>query len=123
MYADGGGGPSGSHPPDEWDIAVVVVEFDVADTDHATRVAEALFAHQQVLTVRVGGPGERTVFRVDVPRGDPAARLLGVAPADRTATDLGVELRVVRVNITRDGRGDPYGDPLPEGATPWLHTR
>lgn len=104
---------------DGWDVATVVAEFEVADHAQSLRVAELLFDDERVLTVRVGGRGDRSVYRVDVPRGDPSARRLGAEPAVRAAQALGIDLRFVRIGITRDGLGDPEGDPPPAEAVPW----
>lgn len=102
-----------------WDVATVVAEFDVAHPRQAIEVADLLFSAADVLTVRVGGVGERSVYRVDVPRGAPRARELGAVPALRAAEELGVELTLVRIGITPDGLGDPEGDPPDPTAVPW----
>lgn len=108
---------------DDWDIATVVAEFDVTDQDQATEVARLLFAAEEVLTVRVGGTGERSVYRVDVPRGDPSARERGAAPAVHAAQALDIDFQVVRLSISADGLGDPEGSPPPAGAVPWSARR
>lgn len=108
---------------DAWDVATVVAEFEVADHAQSLRVAELLFDDETVLTVRVGGRGDRSVYRVDVPRGHPSARRLGAAPAVRAAESLGIDLSFVRIGITRDGLGDPEGDPPPADAVPWAARR
>lgn len=115
-------GPGGG-PQDAWDIATVVAEFDLAERSQAAAVARLLFAVEEVLTVRVGGPGERTVYRVDVPRDDPEARRLGALPARRAARELGIDVHIVRLTVTRDGLGDPEGEPPPEGAADALRRR
>lgn len=105
------------------DVATVVVEFDVLDRSQATEVAERLFATEHVLTVRVGGSGERSVYRVDVPREDPRARALAAQPARDVAATLEVEVVFVRIGITPDGLGDPEGEPPPAHAVPWAARR
>lgn len=129
MHAHG----AGAHPPigvsmcrrveDAWDVATVVAEFDVCDHGQAAEVADLLFAAEDVLTVRVGGAGERSVYRVDVPREDPDVRALGAAPGIRVAETLGIGLNFVRIGITSDGVGDPEGSPPPADAVPWAAIR
>jgi hypothetical protein len=109
--------------PEGWDVATVVAEFEVADREQSVELAELLFEADDVFTVRVGGVGERSVYRVDVPRGAAAARDLGAEPARRAAHELGIELSLVRIGISRDGLGDPEGDPPPAGDVPWAGRR
>ncbi|GAA1164677.1 hypothetical protein GCM10009584_01960 [Ornithinimicrobium humiphilum] len=125
MHVLGAGSPPSPGPAagtgllEAWDIATVVVEFDVVGHEQAAEVAQLLFAVDDVLTVRVGGPGDRSVYRVDVPRGDPGARERGAEPALRAARALDIGLRLVRIGITADGLGDPEGEPPPAEALPW----
>lgn len=118
-------GPAGARRPlrDGWDVATVVVEFEVLDQGQAAEVAERLFATEDVLTVRVGGSGERSVYRVDVPREDPRARVLAAEPARDVAATLGIAVAFVRIGITPDGLGDPEGEPPPADAVPWAARR
>lgn len=102
-----------------WDVATVVAEFDVGDQRQAAELADLLFCTDDVLTVRVGGAGERSVYRVDVPRADPEARERGTTPATRAAEALGISVTFVRIGITPDGLGDPEGSPPPLDAVPW----
>lgn len=104
---------------DGWDVATVVVEFDLDDRRQAADLADLLFEDPAVLTVRVGGPGERSVYRVDVARGHPEARVRAAGPARAAASRLELGARFVRIGITRDGLGDPEGEPPAPGATPW----
>lgn len=128
MRVSGAGSPptsgAGLRPVrDGWEVATVVVEFDLEDHEQSLEVAELLFADEHVLTVRVGGRGDRSVYRVDVPHGDLGARRLGAAPAVRAAESLGIGLTFVRIGITRDGLGDPEGEPPPPDAVPWAARR
>lgn len=107
----------------EWDVATVTVEFEVARREQAVEIADQLFGHRDVLTVRVGGPGERSVYRVDVPREDDGARGLAARPAEHAADRLGVTVRFVRIGITTDGLGDPEGEPVVADALPWAGRR
>ena len=113
----------GYRPCGAWDVATVVAEFDVRDHSEAVEVADLLFAADSVLTVRVGAVGERSVYRVDVPRDDPEARARGATPGIRAAETLGIGLTFVRIGITPDGLGDPEGSPPPAGAVPWVAAR
>ncbi|MBD3917049.1 hypothetical protein [Nocardioides hwasunensis] len=105
-------------------MATVTAEFEVDRREQAVEIAEELFGHREVLTVRVGGPGERSVYRVDVPREDDAARGLASRPAERAADRLGVTVRFVRIGITADGLGDPEGEPpVAVDLLPWAGRR
>lgn len=104
---------------DRWDVATVVAEFEVVDREQSVALADLLFGVDDVLTVRVGGAGERTVYRVDVPRGADDARALGARPGRDAARRLGVGLRFVRIGISGDGLGDPEGDPPGAADVPW----
>lgn len=108
---------------DAWDVATVVAEFGVRDHGEAAEVADLLFASDDVLTVRVGAAGERSVYRVDVPREDPEARALGAVPGMRAAETLGIGLTFVRIGISPDGLGDPESSRPPSGAVPWAPVR
>jgi hypothetical protein len=100
-------------------VATVVAEFEVSDREQSVELAELLFGAEDVFTVRVGGVGERSVYRVDVPRGVPEARALGAEPGRQAAQQLGIALSFVRIGISRDGLGDPEGDPPPADGVPW----
>ena len=104
-------------------MATVTAEFEVAGTSQSVEIAEHLFGHRDVLTVRVGGPGERSVYRVDVPRGYDGARRLAARPAEHAADRLGVTVRFVRIGITTDGLGDPEGEPVASDSLPWARSR
>lgn len=118
-----GGGVSARAASEEWDIATVTAEFGVGADEQAARVADLLFASDEVLTVRVGGPGERSVYRVDVPRGHHDARSIAARPANHTAGQLDVDLSFVRIGISSDGLGDPEGSPPSTDAVPWASRR
>ena len=104
-------------------MATVTAEFEVAGTSQSVEIAEHLFGHRDVLTVRVGGAGERSVYRVDVPRGYDGARRLAARPAEHAADRLGVTVRFVRIGITTDGLGDPEGEPVATASLPWAGRR
>jgi hypothetical protein len=105
-------------------VATVTVEFDVTDAAQATRVAEHLFDDPEVLTVRVGGVGERSVYRVDVVGDRTAAEADAVGAATRAAARLGLSVRPIRVAVTRDGLGDPERTAPPdEQDLPWRQGR
>lgn len=111
--------PISDLPGADWEIATVSVEFEIARSDQAVELAEAIFAFPEVLTVRVGGPGERSVYRVDVHRGRTDVRQLAAAPALAAATSGDADVRVVRIAVTSDGLGDPEGEPPESMALPW----
>lgn len=102
-----------------WEIATVSVEFEIARSDQAVALAEAIFAFPEVLTVRVGGPGERSVYRVDVRCGRTDVRQVAAAPALTAAAGLAADVRVVRIAVTSDGLGDPEGEPPAVDVLPW----
>jgi len=104
---------------DGWDVATVVAEFEVADREQSVELADLLFEAEDVFTVRVGGVGERSVYRVDVPRGVPEARALGAEPGRQAAQELGIALSFVRIGISRDGLGDPEGESPERDVLPW----
>lgn len=118
-----GGGVSVPVACGEWDIATVTAEFGVGADAQANRVAELLFASDEVLTVRVGGPGERSVYRVDVRRGHHDAHSIAAWPANHTAGQLNVGVSFVRIGISSDGLGDPEGVPPSSDAVPWAARR
>lgn len=101
-------------------MATVTVEFEVADSRQSARLAERLFEDPDVLTVRVGGPGERSVYRVDVAQDPVVAEAVAVGVATRVAAEMEIPIRPVRVTVTRDGLGDPERGESPDRQDlPW----
>jgi hypothetical protein len=101
-------------------IATVVVEFDAVDLDQLEDLAHAIWLDERVLTIRMERPGERSVYRIDVPHHlDPDTRHdLAMSPARLASSACGVPMRTVRFLLSDSGLGDPEGG-LPSSPLPW----
>lgn len=84
-------------------VATVTAVFGVADNTAAGEVADELLEHDEVVTVRIGRGGERSVYRVDVPAGDDAWQAAALRPGEAVAAANGIDLEVIAVTT-----GDDY---------------
>ncbi len=96
-------------------VATVTVVFAPPGEDgpKPDELAAALIADERVSTVRIGGFGAASVYRVDVPAEQPEhheARAL--SPVERVADDLGATFSVTSIV---EGARNPDGfDPWPD---------
>lgn len=101
-------------------VATVTASFGVRDEREAAAIADELLDADNVSTVRIGMPGERSVYRVDLPAREVARhRELALAPAQAIADAHHVEFEVLRIATSCSGLGDPEGEAPAPGTTPF----
>lgn len=95
-------------------VATVTVVLEPVAANAATpqQIASALIADERVSTVRVGGYGAPTVYRVDVPAEGPEHHeQRALSPVERVADELG--LRFAVASIVEGARNPDAADPVP----------